>query len=169
MICRAAASVLLSAALGCASSGAPAALATTLPAGLPSTAILADWERIEGAYDTPTEHVRYVLFVDPERPALYRITQYRVMARAGSAARTGGGETLIWNERPGRRGPLRCFTEDRSPSWRTLWLVPRSSWRDVAPATVEFRGSMLRAIEIYGRVNDAHRSGPPVSGDAPRS
>ena len=75
MICRAAASVLLSAALGCASSGAPAALATTLPAGLPSTAILADWERIEGAYDTPTEHVRYVLFVDPERPALYRITQ----------------------------------------------------------------------------------------------
>jgi hypothetical protein len=160
-------------ALGCASSTAPLMLATTLPAALPGPAVLAAWERIDGTYDTPTEYVRYALFVDPERPALYRITQYRVSARGGAAAggagRDAGVETLIWNETPGRRGPLRCFTEERSRGWRTLWLLSRSSWRDVAPATPEFRGRMMRAIEIYNRVQSEGRSGPPVSNDLPRS
>jgi hypothetical protein len=139
-------------------------LATTLPADLPSASVLADWERIEGGYETPTEQVRYLLFVDPARPALYRITQYRVRGRSGAPS----AETLIWNATPGRRVPLRCFAEERSRSWHTLWLVPHSSWRDVPPATSEFRGSMLRAIEIYGRVHAEGRSGPPVSGE-PRS
>jgi hypothetical protein len=158
--------------LGCASSSAPVMLATTLPAALPTPAVLADWERIDGTYDTVTEHVRYALFVDPERPALYRITQYRVSTRGETAAAAGGGaagvETLIWNETPGRRGPLRCFTEERRRSWRTLFL-PRSSWRDVAPGTPDFRARMMRAIEIYNRVHDEGRSGPPVSDVPPRS
>lgn len=161
VIRRLAASVLLAAAAACAS----AALATSLPSALPSPAVLADWERIDGSYETPTEQVRYALFVDPERPALYRITQYRVSGRGGAPS----AETVIWNETPGRHGPLRCFAEERSRTWRTLWLVPRSSWRDVPPATPEFRGSMLRAIEIYGRANQHGHSSPPASPDPPRS
>ncbi len=173
MIRRLAVALLVALALGCASSGAPAALATTLPAAVPGSAILADWERIDGTYDTPTEHVRYALFVDPQRPALYRITQYRVSARAGAAAASAGRdvgvETLIWNETPGLRGPLRCFAEQRSRDWRTLWLVAHSSWRDVAPATPEYLGNMIRAIEIYNRVQREGHAGPPVSQDQPRS
>jgi len=160
LIRRLVASVLLAAAAACAS-----ALATSLPSGLPSPTVLADWERIDGSYETATEQVRYALFVDPERPALYRITQYRVSGRGGAPS----AETVIWNETPGRRGPLRCFAEERSGrSWRTLWLA-RSSWRDVAPATPEFQGSMLRAIQIYQRVNDEGRSGPPATEGSPRS
>jgi hypothetical protein len=39
----------------------------------------------------------------------------------------------------------------------------------VAPATPEFRGRMMRAIEIYNRVQHEGRSGPPVSKEQPRS
>ena len=154
------ASVLLAVAAACAS-----ALATSLPSALPAPNVLADWERVDGSYEPPTEQVRYALFVDPERPALYRITQYRVSGRGGASS----AETVIWNETPGHREPLRCFAGERSRSWRTLWLVPRSSWRDVPPATPEYRGSMLRAIEIYSRANQHNHASPPAPPDRPRS
>ena len=164
MLRRAAIACVLLVLPACFTSGG--ALATTLPAGLPSSAVLADWERIEGAFETPAERVQYALFVDPERPALYRITQYRVTARGGGLP---AAETVIWNETPGRRVPLRCFAEVRTRSWHTLWLVPRSAWRDVPPATTEFRTSMLRAIQIYHRVDAEGRSGPPAANGSPPS
>ena len=157
--------VACGAALACASTHGLRPLSDSLPAGIPNAADRAGWERIAGDYDTASEHVRYALFVDPQRPALYRITQYRVSRRSGARS----AETVIWNETPGQRGPLRCFAEERSWSWRTLWLVPRSSWRDVPPATPEFRGSMLRAIEIYNRANQHAHASPPAAPDAPRS
>jgi hypothetical protein len=154
------ASILL--ALGCASSGLRP-LSERLPSGMPSAAVRATWERIDGDYETGTEHVRYSLFVDPERPLLFRITQYRVSLRRPTGSRPrfeDGTETVVWNEVPERRVPLRCYAEERldgkpSPG------VPLS-WRDVDPATLEFKRSMNRAMEIYSWVRREGRGGPPV-------
>jgi transposase len=150
-------------ALGCASSMRFRPLSATLPVGLPSAAERATWERIDGDYDTEHEHVRYSLFVDPERPMLFRITHYRVSARrpAGSRPRfEDGAETVVWNETPGRRVPLHCFAEERREGAASTPAVP--SWRSVSPATPEFQLSMYRAMEIYGRVRREGRAGPPV-------
>jgi hypothetical protein len=149
--------------LACASSRGGRPLSDTLPAGLPSAAVRADWERIEGDYETPTEHVRYALFVDPEMPLLFRITQYRVTARKPAGGRKGAtdsAEIVIWNATPRLRVPLLCFTEEPAAGER-----PRggpATWRDVDPATPEFRASMNRALQIYGRVQRAGKAGPPV-------
>jgi hypothetical protein len=157
----AAASLLL--VVGCASSGGLRPLSDTLPIGLPSAALRATWERIDGDYDTPSEHVRYALFVDPERPGLFRITQYRVSPRppgAGSRPRfEDAAEIVVWNEVPENRIPLRCFAEERA-GWRQRQA--RATWRDVSPTTPEFLASMRRAIEIYARVRREGRAGPPV-------
>ena len=150
-------------ALGCASATRFRPLSATLPVGLPSAAQRATWERIDGDYETEREHVRYSLFVDPERPLLFRITQYRVSARrpAGSRPRfEDGAETVVWNETPERRVPLRCFAEERLAGAASTPAVP--SWRSVSPATPEFQLSMYRALEIYGRVRREGRAGPPV-------
>ncbi|HUG54171.1 MAG TPA: hypothetical protein VMR21_11235 [Vicinamibacteria bacterium] len=150
----------------CASSASlppSAPLSTALPALLPAEAELQDWERIDGEYQNEVEHVRYSLFVDPALPMLYRVTHYRVSLRVpgGDGSRLGfAWETVIWNEEPGKRLPLRCFTEDRHRSWQNLWIAPRSSWRDVPPATSEFRAHMRRALEIYIRVHNEGRAGP---------
>jgi hypothetical protein len=150
-------------ALSCASSRGRRPLSETLPFDLPSAAVRAAWERIDGDYETTTEHVRYALFVDPEQPLLFRITQYRVSRRKGAAGHSrpdDGAETVIWNATPGQRGPLRCFAEEAAGSAR-----PRregATWRDVDPATDEFRAHMGRAIEIYNRVRREGRAGPPV-------
>jgi hypothetical protein len=147
--------------LSCASSLRP--LSDTLPVGVPSATVRSAWERIDGDYKTATENVRYALFVDPERPLLFRITQYRVTRRKGAAGQAradDGAETVIWNATPGRRVPLLCFTEERSGRAR-----PRrgsESWRDVDPATDEFRANMVRAIEIYEQVHREGRAGPRV-------
>jgi hypothetical protein len=138
-------------------------LSETLPVGLPSTTLRATWERINGDYETATEHVRYSLFVDPQRPLLFRITQFRVSPRRperGSRPRfEDGAETVLWNEVPGTPGPLRCFAEERSGS---ATRDAQQSWRDVSPATLEFRASMYRAMEIYQQVHREGRAGPPV-------
>jgi hypothetical protein len=129
-------------------------LSGTLPVGLPSAALRAAWERIDGDYETATEHVRYSLFVDPQRPLLFRITQYRVcLRRPGTTGRPrfeDGAETVVWNETPGSRAPLRCFAEERLR--RTGSRGAQRSWRDVSPTTPEFLASMRRAVEIYSRV-----------------
>jgi hypothetical protein len=149
--------------LGCASSLGMRPLSEMLPPGVPSAAVRATWERIDGDYETTAEHVRYSLFVDPERPLLFRITQYRVSPRrpVGSRPRfEDGAETVVWNETPERRVPLRCFTEERVPG--TASAKARPSWRSVTPKTPEFNASMHRAIEIYLRVQREGRAGPPV-------
>ena len=139
-------------------------LSKLLPLGVPSAALRAAWERIDGDYETATEHVRYSLFVDPERPLLFRITQFRVSPRRpgpGSRPRfEDGAETVLWNEWPGTHVPLRCFAEERIG--RAATRDAQQSWRDVSPATLEFRASMYRAMEIYKQVHREGRAGPPV-------
>ena len=149
-------------ALACASTHGLRPLSDTLPVGLPSARARADWERIEGHYETEAEHVRYALFVDPQRPLLFRITQYRVSPRRGAGRERGedGPEMVIWNATPGQPGPLRCFAEVLGRPLRRRGTPP--SWRDVNVSTDEFRANMGRAIEIYGRVHRAGRAGPPV-------
>jgi hypothetical protein len=156
-----AAAAAVAAVASCARTIASRPLSDALPSGLPSKVARADWERIDGDYDTPTEHVRYALFVDPELPLLFRITQYRVTLRKGTSgpARDDDGmETVIWNATPRQRGPLRCFTADPVPRSRPS----AATWRDVDPSSQEFRAHMNRAIEIYGRVRREGRAGPPV-------
>jgi hypothetical protein len=157
----AAASLLL--AIGCASSGRLRPLSETLPSELPSAAARANWERVDGDYETPSEHVRYALFVDPDRPALFRITQYRVSRRPPGAGKRpryeDAAEIVVWNEVPEKRVPLRCFAEERAqPASRDS----RATWRHVTPMTPEFVASMHRAMEIYIRVRREGRGGPPV-------
>jgi hypothetical protein len=139
-------------------------LSETLPLGLPSATLRATWERINGDYETATEHVRYSLFVDPQRPLLFRITQFRVSPRRpgrGSRPRfEDGAEMVVWNEVPGTHVPLRCFAEERVG--RTASRDAQQSWRDVRPATPEFLEGMHRAIEIYWQVHREGRAGPPV-------
>jgi hypothetical protein len=149
-------------ALGCASGTGLRPLSRTLPIGVPSAAQRATWERIDGDYETATEHVRYSLFVDPERPLLFRITQYRVSVRRPLGRRPRfeeGGETVVWNELPASHVPLRCYAEERGDGPPTRGIP---SWRDVDPASLEFRVSMNRAMEIYTRVRREGRGGPPV-------
>ena len=149
--------------LACASSRGARPLSDTLPVGLPSATVRADWERIDGEYETPTEHVRYALFVDPEMPLLFRSTQYRVTVRKPAPARgraEEGAETVIWNATPRQRVPLRCFTAE--PVARERPRGDPAAWRDVDPGTPEFRANMNRALEIYGRVQKAGKAGPPV-------
>jgi len=149
--------------LGCASATGMRPLSETLPTGVPSASVRATWERIDGDYETTTEHVRYSLFVDPERPLLFRITQYRVSLRRPAGQRPrfeDGAETVVWNETPDKRVPLRCFAEDRVEG--TASGKGRRSWRSVTPMTPEFIESMHRAIEIYLRVQREGRAGPPV-------
>jgi hypothetical protein len=138
-------------------------LSDTLPVGLPSANVRSAWERIDGDYQTATENVRYALFVDPERPLLFRITQYRVTRRKGAAGPAGaddGVETVIWNATPGRRVPLLCFAEE--PTGRVRPRRGSVTWRDVDPATDRFRANMLRALQIYERVHSEGRAGPKV-------
>jgi hypothetical protein len=71
-----------------------------------------------------------------------------------------GAETVVWNETPDKRVPLRCFAEDRVEG--TASAKGRRSWRSVTPMTPEFIESMHRAIEIYLRVQREGRAGPPV-------
>jgi hypothetical protein len=154
--------LLLASALACASLHP---LTDALPAGLPTAAARTGWERIDGDYDTSSEHVRYALFVDPGRPLLFRITQYRVSpwgtGRDGRRHLQEGAETVIWNESPGTHLPLRCYAKEPAAG-RTAPPSAPSSWRDVSPATQEFLASMQRAIEIYAHVHREGRAGPPV-------
>ena len=160
--------------LSCGSSVGLLPLSSVLPLALPDAAARADWERIDGDYDTDTDHVRYSLFVDPQRPLLYRITQYRVSRWLGAGRRRldQGQQTVIWNETPGRRDPLRCFAEERHGAWRTVGVGVRSSWRDVDPMTAEYRDSMVRALQIYFRAREEGRTTPAagvsVEGFRPR-
>ena len=156
--------LLATLALGCATAGRSRPLSDTLPTGIPAAAERARWERIDGDYLAGTDHVRYALFVDPERPLLFRITQYRVTSAEASRRPGGddGPETVIWNETPGQRVPLRCFAEERRRDGRALGVGVRSSWRDVRPETLEFRLQMGRALEIYSHVRAEGRGGPPA-------
>src|SRR5206468_486045 len=74
------------------------ALAADLPGALPTSQTLRGWETIGGRISGSEEDVVYRLYVDPQRPLLYRITQYRVTPRP--AAQGGPAtpiEMVIWN------------------------------------------------------------------------
>lgn len=149
----------------CATAGWAPSLSDTLPVGIPTAPERARWERIDGDYDSGADHVRYALFVDPARPLLFRLTQYRVStrnrARAGAASLDADREAVIWNATPGERAPLLCFIGgDRPPAGGGLARAAAFSWQDVDPASLEFRAHMRRALEIYMHVNAEGRAGP---------
>jgi hypothetical protein len=136
-----------------------------LPVGIPTARERARWERIDGDYDSGGDHVRYALFVDPARPFLFRLTQYRVSTRnrAGAASLDADRETVIWNATPGERAPVLCFIgADRPRAGEALGRASAFSWRGVDPASPEFHAHMSRALEIYTRVNAEGRAGPRV-------
>jgi hypothetical protein len=166
VVARLAPALALASVLACATGGGLHPLTVALPTSLPPAAVRAGWERIAGDYETPSEHVRYALFVDPGQPFLFRITQYRVSPWGtgpdGRRRLEEGAETVIWNQTPGTRSPLLCFAQDPPGRAATTSPPASASWRDVSPSTFEFRDSMRRAIEIYAIVHREGRAGPPV-------
>jgi hypothetical protein len=106
------------AAIGVASAFAPA-----LPEGLPSPATLAGWEKVEGEVETTDSSVSYRFYVNPSRPGLYELTQYRmtriVQGAGGARERRPETEKVLWNARPDEKHPLVCY-EMRGGAWRRL-------------------------------------------------
>ena len=103
------------------------ALAYRLPEHLPSPQVLATWELIQGQAQSNGSRTSYRFYVDPARPALYRITQYRQHLET---------EKLLWNAEPGV-GILECYE-----------LLPEG-WRRLEPGTDRYRMEMATAIRIY--------------------
>lgn len=106
------------AAIGVASAFAPA-----LPEGLPSPATLAGWEKVEGEVETADSTVSYRFYVNPRRPGLYELTQYRMtrIVHGAGVARERRPETekVLWNAQPDQKQPLVCY-EMRDGAWRRL-------------------------------------------------
>jgi hypothetical protein len=124
-------------------------LSARLPEGVPAASILSGWERIDGRFEQGSDDVLFHLYVDPERPLIYRITHYRVRAleAADTGGRTSEPEILIWNDRPGIRVPLRCFRRMWQPA--QAGDEPAWTWVALPPETADYRRQMFRAIQIY--------------------
>lgn len=147
---------LLAAALlaGCATAGSQR-LAEKMPAELPDTATIARWEKFAGQADIGADKVVYELYVNPQRPALYEITRYRLTTsttgRDGRTRRHEETEKVLWNSAPGTREPLRCF------EWiarRTLWLAGSGEWRRMEPGSPAYNSAMGNAIRVYAARNN---------------
>ena len=114
-----------------------------LPADVPTAAVLANWQKITGDVDTPTEAVSYVFYVNPVRQALYEVTRYRVTRLSpgpdGKPQRRPETEKLLWNAHPGTGELLRCY-ELREPG----------GWVRMEQGTPEYRAEMMTAIHVYG-------------------
>jgi hypothetical protein len=109
-------------------------LAHRLPDHLPRPDVLARWELIQGQSDSNGSRVSYRFYVDPARPALYRVTQYHLALET---------EKLLWNAEPGARGGvLECYE-----------LLPEG-WRRLEAGTDRYRMEMATAIRVY----QLHRS-----------
>ena len=75
--------------------------------GVPDGAQLG-WEKITGEVETATESLVYTFFVNPARPAIYELAQYRFV-RVEGQRRTPLTEKFVWNKYPsGGKGP-QCF------------------------------------------------------------
>lgn len=115
-------------------------LSARLPAGVPDGAQLG-WEKITGEVDTATESLVYTFFVNPARPAIYELAQYRFV-RVEGPMRTPLTEKLIWNKYPtGGKGP-QCYELEDSGQWRTL-----------ERGSDEYRSEMGMTMHVY----DVHR------------
>ena len=131
--------------------GAAAPLASRLPRSLPDARTVDGWERVEGEGEQDGLRAAYRLYVDPSRPGIYRITQYRVAPVAGAAGAAAVPETekLLWNADPDRRVPLRCWERVKTRSWKTLWLWKAWRWRPLEPGSPRYRQEMTTAVRVY--------------------
>jgi hypothetical protein len=120
----------------------PERLTEGFPQGLPSEETLARWEQIWGEGGSDELKVVYRFYIDPARPALYRITQYRVTRSQADSAPVSDTEKLIWNAEPGSRAPLQCFERVRTPG--QAW-----QWRRLEPDSHRYRIEMSTAMAIY--------------------
>ena len=121
-------------------SAAEPRLSATFPAGVPDAARLG-WEKITGEVDTATESLVYTFFVNPARPAIYELAQYRFV-RVDGLSRTRFTEMLVWNKYPtGGKGP-HCFELEGSGQWRAL-----------ERGSDEYRSEMGMTMHVY----DVHR------------
>ena len=118
-------------------------LSIELPSGVPTAAVLAQWQKITGDVDTPSERVSYALYVNPLRQALYEVTRYRVTRLStgadGKPQQRPETEKLLWNAHPGSGELLRCY-ELREPG----------GWVQLARGTPEYKAEMMTAIHVYG-------------------
>ena len=118
-------------------SAAEPRLAFTFPVGVPDGSGLG-WEKITGEVRSATESLVYTFFVNPARPAIYELAQYRLV-RLDGPRRTPLTEKLIWNKYPtGGLGPL-CFELESSGQWRTL-----------ERGSAEYRTEMGVTMHVYG-------------------
>ena len=137
------------AAISIALAGTFATLTPELPRGLPDARILGRWERVEGEGERDGLRAAYRLYVDPSRPGLYRITQYRVASGAAGGPAVPETEKLLWNGDPDRRAPLRCWERVKTRSWNTLWLWKAWRWRPLEPGSPRYRHEMTTAVRVY--------------------
>jgi hypothetical protein len=102
-------------------------LTLRLPAEVPGPEVLARWELIQGRNEGAGLHATYRFYIDPARPALYTVTQYRVPSET---------EKVLWNAGPRGRS-LECYE-----------LLPEG-WRRLEPTSERYRLEMGTAIRIY--------------------
>ena len=80
----------------------------------------------------------YTLFVNPARPAIYELAQYRFVRLEGQTWMPLT-EKFVWNKYPsGGKGP-QCFALEASAQWRTL-----------EPGSDEYRSEMGMTMHVYG-------------------
>jgi hypothetical protein len=121
-------------------------LILTVPDALHGFRDLAGLERFEGRADLGPMTIAYALYVDPRYPALYRLTHYRVTVvtrTADGREETQADEILLWNDRPGAREPLHCYTLQRAVS-------SVAHWDRVASGTNAYQDALKTSIFIYG-------------------
>jgi hypothetical protein len=111
-------------------------LSLTWPSGVPDGQALG-WEKITGEIDTLTESLVYTFYVNPARPAIYELAQYRFVQVDG-ATRTPSSEKIVWNKYPsGGKGP-QCYA------------LEAGAWRTLERGSDEYRSEMGMTMHVYG-------------------
>jgi hypothetical protein len=79
----------------------------------------AAFEVLSGELVSPQLRAGYRFYVDPARAALFTVMRYRLRSSGRGEPLT---EKFVWNERPGKPVPLRCFErmEGEGGSWREI-------------------------------------------------
>jgi len=123
----------------------PILLSGTFPDEMPSGGALQTWERYGGQAERNGHRIVYELMVNPQRPALFMITRFRIHAAGQTNA---DDEILIWNARPGARPIqyLRCFARVVRPR---VGLLHQWAWEAVPAQTPPYQRAMATAMEIY--------------------
>ena len=116
-----------------------------LPDGMPR---LQTWEKFSGEalLGDPGLRVRYELYVNPKRPAVYELVRYRVSRADGVATDEHPGlEKVQWHAGTNDFRRFAC-DPDVAPA-------RPCSWRRMRPETAEFAREVPMIVWIYG----AHR------------